>query len=320
MRRGVVSAHHSVSIDERLNLRPTLGQGRWRRNPYEYTPHHSLKIKIEVTFLIIILLTILGLCFFHPYFLLRTFTFQGLECIEEKKLLASLEQHLDGKQYFFFSKKNYFATNLQTLRNGLYSDYSFETLFIQKKFPHTLNIVVNEKPPAFIYDNGLTYTLISQTGEKLEFFRNVEENEWQAITKTVTSTNENGEEETHQEVVSRIHKPNVQTLLVGGKKLPVLYDTRSDAAKISIVFSQQVVQGIQKWSNFLENKAIPLTYIELLDGGEEGYIKTVQGWGIYVKFSDADLAFPIFLSILPEINRSATQYIDMRYLSRVYWK
>lgn len=318
MKHGVVSSHHTIGIEERLNLRPTLNDGRWRRNPYG--SHQILwKTKVELGILVATGIGIFALCFFHPYFTVRTYSFTGLERIEEKKLLASVEQNLSGKYFHIFSKQNYFSVNLEQLKNSLNSEYSFEQITLQKKFPHSLTLEIKEKPPVFIYDDGVNYTLIGESGERLELFRAVEENEWQAITKMVTSTNEQGEEELHQEIVSRMHKPNLQTLLVAGKKFPVLYDARMNIDHTNILFSEPVVEGIHKWNQFLENKKIPVTFFELLDGGEEGYIKTTQGWGMYVKFADADLAFPIFLSVLPQMN-NATQYIDMRYLNRVYWK
>ena len=319
MKHGVVSSHHTIGIEERLNLRPTLSQGRWRRNPYEPN-QKNWKIKIEAIILMTTALALFGLCFFHPYFTVRTYSFVGLERIEEKKLLTSIETNLSGKRFHIFSAKNYFSLDLQALTDTLNREYSFEHISLQKKFPHTLAVEIQEKPPVFIYDNGVNYILIGERGEKLELFRPVEENEWQVVTKTVSSTNAQDEKEEQQEVVSRSHTPNLKKLLVAGKKFPVVYDTRNNIDQNTLVFPQAVVDGISKWNLFLDNKNIPITFVQLLDGGEEGYIKTTQGWGIYVKFADADVAFPIFLSVLPQVNRSATQYVDMRYLNRVYWK
>lgn len=320
VRRGVSSSHEGVSIDERLSLRPQHGEARWRRNPYE-RERGAWKRTGETVLLGGALLTIFILCYFHSYFTVRTLSFQGLERVSETKITEFTSNKISGKKLLVFKKNNYFSLNIQSLRESLEKEYSFENITVQKKFPHTLIVQVKEKPSALIYDNGQEYTLIGEHGEKLETLRVVTPEEWQAVTRVVTSTNTLGEVETKQEVLKNIHKPDVKSLLVMGKKLPILYDTEQGASTSTIAVEQSTVDGLRKWSDFLETRMkIPVAYTELLEGGEDGYIHTTQGWGIYIKFADADTAFPIFLSLLPKIDQKTVSYIDMRYLSRVYWK
>lgn len=322
MKRGVIPpVHHSIGIEDRLSLRPeTTHTGRWRGNPYERTKN-SIKTRFELIFLGLVVMAIFGLCFFHPYFQVKTYSFQGLERVPEQQVKEFIAQQLDGKQLFFFYKNNYFSLNLKKLQQTLNTQYSFETLTLEKRFPHLLHIEIKEKPPALIYDDGTQYTLIGEKGEKLEGLRSVQPNEWQSIMRTVTSTNELGEVEMKQEEVARVHRPDIKNLVVANKNYPILYNPLAANSNQPLNISEKTVQGIKKWYGFLVHEAnIPVTYIQLLEGGEEGLVKTTENWGIYIKFDNADEGFPIFQSLLPQINRSTVEYVDMRYLSRVYWK
>ena len=252
---------------------------------------------------------------------MKTYSFQGLERVPEQQVKEFIAQQLDGKQLFFFYKNNYFSLNLKKLQQTLNTQYSFETLTLEKRFPHLLHIEIKEKPPALIYDDGTQYTLIGEKGEKLEGLRSVQPNEWQSIMRTVTSTNELGEVEMKQEEVARVHRPDIKNLVVANKNYPILYNPLAANSNQPLNISEKTVQGIKKWYGFLVHEAnIPVTYIQLLEGGEEGLVKTTENWGIYIKFDNADEGFPIFQSLLPQINRSTVEYVDMRYLSRVYWK
>lgn len=320
MRRGVSSSSDGVSIDDRLALRPPHGEARWRRNPYA-REEGKLKRTGEMVLLVGTLLTIFILCYFHSYFTVDTLSFKGLGRLPESKIREFTTNEISGKRFFIFHKNNYFSLDVNRLKEVLNNEYSFEKVTVEKKFPHTLIITVNEKPPALIYDNGIEYTLIGEHGEKLEVLRSVTPEEWQAFTRTVTSTNALGEVESREEVLQKVHRPNMKTLLVMDKKFPILYDLQASASTSTFPLSQTVVDGLKKWNDFLGTRVnVPLTYVELLEGGEDGYIHTEEGWGVYMKFADADAAFPVFFSILPKIDRKSTQYVDMRYLSRVYWK
>jgi len=315
------SSDMPVSIDDRLSLRPSTSlESRWHRNPYQ-RHHNVIKTRLELLFLGVVVVTSIALCFFHPYFRIHTISFAGLERVDELRVRESTQNYLNGKTGFLFYKNNYFLVNLKKLKESLNTEYSFASISLEKHFPRRLHIEVKEKPPALVYDNGREYILIGAQGEKLEYLRPVDEKEWQIITHTVSSTNELGEVTMGQEIINRIHHPDLKTSVIAGKYYPLVYDLKSSAIQELSTLPQTTVEGITSWYEFLTTQAsVPVDHIQLLEGGEEGYVKTKENWGIYIKFIHATDAFPIFTSLLPQIDRKTVQYVDMRYLTRVYWK
>lgn len=320
VKRGVFSSQHGVGIDERLSLRPFDGEKRWSRNPYEPRPAQALKRKVEVGVFVVSLLTIFGLCFFHPYFSIRVYSVSGLHRMSESVLTQSIQHQLEGKKYFVLNKNNYFAIDVSKVRDNLLSEYSFQSIRIQKKFPHTLAVEAVEKTPVFLYDSGKEYTLVGEQGEKLEVIRAVGPDEWSVVSRMVSSTSSTAEGLAQQEIVSQTHRPNTANLVVAGVSYPILFDAREISQSREYIFPIHIVQGIKKWNEFLISKGMALSFIEMQGGGEEGYIHSTGGCDIAMKFADADIAFPVFLSLLPQIDKKTCQYVDMRYLSRVYWK
>ncbi len=323
MQRNKFSSSHSISIDDRLSLRPsTTEYGRWRRNPYARSSSSATtKTRIELFILLILLGSIFALCFFHPFFQIRSFSFTGLNRVGESSVFTFVESKLHTKILWVFPQKNYFLFSTSQLESALKNEYRFADVRVEKKFPHILKVEVEEKPPAIVYDNQENYILIGKQGEKLETLGPVQQNEWQIFTQTVSSTNEAGEFVLKTEETGRIHHPNQEMSKLSGMHYPLVHDIRKHRPIENVILSETTVGAIEKWFDFLQNQAkIKPQIFELLEGGEEAFIRTDKNWGIYIKFDHTTDAFPIFLSLLPQISKNAVEYVDMRYLTRVYWK
>lgn len=321
VKRGVVTSSDSFDIEARLNLRPSQERNRWRKNIYSHDTNGN-KNKFKLFLLVSTSLALFILCFFHPYFSVRTLSVEGLERTDEKKVIISLEQLLQGKHFLIFPTNNYFSLNVNNIYTQLQSQYSFQSIQLEKKFPHSLTVKVVEKPPALIYDNGKEYILIGQKGEKLETLRAVGDGEWQIIKQVVSSTasvSSTAAIPQMQEV--RIHIPDTKQVMVAGKSYPLVYDKRVLPDSNSNVISEDIIQGIQKWNDLLwTHSNIHVSYIEILENGTEGFFKTTEGWGIYANFTNSDQAFPLFMTLLPQVDKKKMAYLDVRYLNRVYWK
>ncbi len=322
MRRGKFSPSYSISIEDRLSLRPeSTFEGRWRRNPYPKESPHTLKTRIELGIFFLLILSIFFLCFFHPFFQIRNVSFSGLSRIQESKIQEFTQTILQGNTLFFLPKKNYFLLNKKKLESSLQNEFSFEKLSIEKKFPHILIIRVEEKIPALVYDNQKNYLLLGKQGEKLEVLAPILDNEWEIFSQIVTSTTETGETIQKTEEIGRKHHPNQSMGKIGEKNYPLVHDTRKNISEQDVSLPETTVDSILKWYDFLENRAhVSVKVFEILEGGTEAFIWTKENWGIYIKFMNTIEAFPIFLSLLPQINQNNLEYIDMRYLTRVYWK
>lgn len=322
IKRGSQNSLEIIDIESRLNIRPTLGTNRWKREVQHDGISLVQKRTFHKIFLFITLFAITGICFFHPFFSLRTFEIQGLERTPEKNVYISLQKYFDQKNWFFLSFSNYYAFNENNLITMLQQEYPFESISLKKKFPHSLNIVVHEKPGAFVFDDGKNYILIGKTGERLETLRSLLETEWNTITtpvSTLTTSTTSTTEIFPQIKETRVHTPDFTLTKIASKSYPLVYDPKGRMDQKT--FSKEVVEGILEWNEFLWKKQnIAITYIELLENSTEGYVRTSAGWGIYVSFLNTDQALPLFQDIFTKIDKGVLEYIDFRYLQRIYWK
>lgn len=324
MKRGSQNSSDIIDIESRLNIRPTLTTNRWKREIRHIHVPQVKKRTFHIFFLVVSIFVMLGMCLFHPFFSLRVIEIQGLERVSEKQVYLSIKKNLEGKKWFFFSASNYSTFRKSTLIESLQNEYPFETIQITKKFPHSLSVLVTEKPAAFLLDTGKEYVLIGQTGERLETIRSVTDTEWQTINSvvdtiltTLTSTTSTPQI-VEQTIQTRVHSPDLSLTKIASKSYPMVYDPKGVMDQKN--FSIEAVQGIQKWNQFLwEKQRITVSSIELLENNE-GYIKTSAGWGIYVSFLNTDQAFLLFDDVFAKVDKAALHYIDLRYLQRIYWK
>jgi hypothetical protein len=322
IKRGSKNSSDIIDIESRLNIRPTLTTNRWKREIRHIHVSEMKKRTFHIFFLVFALFAMTGICLFHPFFSLRTIEIQGLDRINEKQVYLSIKQNLEGKKWFVFSSSNYYLFQKSTLIQILKNQYPFETIQISKKFPHSLHILVTEKPAAFLLDTGKEYVLIAQTGERLETIRSVTEGEWQTVNSVIdtviTTSTSSTPEIVQQTIQTRTHSPDLSLTKIASKSYPMVSDPKGIMDQKT--FSTEVVAGIQKWNQFLwEKQRIAVSFIELLENNE-GYIKTSAGWGTYVSFFNTDQAFALFDDVFSKVDTATLHYIDFRYLQRIYWK
>jgi len=161
-------------------------------------------------------------------------------------------------------------------------------------------------------------------GKIVEVLRKVGEDEWQEITKTVTSTNELGEDIQETKVIERIHRPALNDIIKELGDYPLVYDKRGFTREINTgVLQPKTVQGIITWFNLVNKRTdIPFGYIIIDNELGDAVIKTREGWGILVQLqTDVETQFEELQYLLKnKINRPHLNYIDLRFPGRVYWR
>ncbi len=222
-----------------------------------------------------------------------------------------------------FPQNNFFALDIDDIRNILQQKYAFKSITIRKSFPHTLDISVEEKLSKIIYDNGEQYSLVDANGKISEILRIVDDSEWRVIKKTVTSTNANGQEVNTEQILSKFHTPNYKKILTEVGDYPLVYDSRGKKiGKGEQILNDVAVQALIQWYEVLKkNTDIPLTYFYLEKEVGDVSIKTTEGWIIKAKL-DSKVAeqFQTLEYILKQkVKRSELQYIDVRFSGRAFW-
>jgi cell division septal protein FtsQ len=75
-----------------------------------------------------------------------------------------IDEQLDSRRYLIFKNNNYFLFNQDKLSQLLMENYNLDYVEIVKKFPHTLEITVQEKISQFIWQKDDTLYLLGANG------------------------------------------------------------------------------------------------------------------------------------------------------------
>lgn len=298
----------------------------WRpkkRNPFLRPEGPQWRTRIYASILISALLLMFGILSFHSIFRISQVSISGLQRIDQIEFESATRAIMDTKKFFFLPGDNFFHIDIPELKDILLSRYPIQDISIEKVFPGTLTIAVNERISTIIYDNGDEYVYIGLNGHVVELLRTIGENEWYEVTQTVSSTREDGTVELKEEVIDRYHIPDVSAVRNDLGDYPIVYDTRHlDVTVQASVLEKQTVDGIVSWFNMMRQKEIPLSYIEIDHELGEATLFTSEGWSLHVNVIEeierqvADMEY----ILTHHATRPHIKYIDLRYKGRVYWQ
>jgi cell division septal protein FtsQ len=102
-------------------------------------------------FIILIFSALLYLFCFSPLFSLRQVKIEGVSRIPEAELADFAWQQSQGRQAFLFKQSNLLFFQEETLAAALSENFSFDSLRVYKRWPHTLVISAGERSLAFIW-------------------------------------------------------------------------------------------------------------------------------------------------------------------------
>lgn len=283
----------------------------------------KIKFYIKISVIVTTFLGTFGLLFLHPFFTMRVIDIKNLQRLPENEIRDTVSGILSYKKYYIFPQNNYFLIDLSDLHEIVTGKYPMKKLTIRKVFPHTLSLEVEEKPSKIIYDNGEQYSFLDEDGRISEIVRVVDPSEWKVISKSVTSTNEKGEEISSEEILSRFHSPDYKSVRLEIGEYPLVYDQRGKkVSKNEQVLEIKTLEGIMDWYQKIKNQTdVPLSYFEF--GQELGdiIIKTSEGWIIKAKLNESiEMQFQTLQYILREkVKRPNLQYIDVRFSGKAFW-
>lgn len=245
----------------------------------------------------------------------------GLQRITEVEFNDAVDSTVNYKKFFIFPGKSYLFVNVNNIKDILQKRFALESIVVEKTFPQTLNIIVEEKLSTIIYDNGEKYSYLGLNGNVVELAQNVTADEWLEKIVITTTTLADGTIHEESKVVDRKHSPAIDRV---GRELgnyPVVYDLRGLDVDVNVnVLAEPVVQGVIEWFNFFEKQSdIPFGYIVMDGGTGEGVIKTREGWEALVRFEDVKRQFDELLFVLnTSAKRGSFSYIDLRYKGKVF--
>lgn len=102
-------------------------------------------------FIILIFSALLYLFCFSPLFSLRQVKIEGVSRIPEAELADFAWQQSQGRRALIFKQSNLLFFQEETLTAALSENFSFDSLRVYKRWPHTLVISAGERNLAFIW-------------------------------------------------------------------------------------------------------------------------------------------------------------------------
>ncbi|HBU06479.1 MAG TPA: hypothetical protein DEB09_00170 [Candidatus Magasanikbacteria bacterium] len=323
--RGLKIASDFIFSSSKNTVHRDFDWHKRKRNPFwQEQGEKDWKKIIELSILGIAVLSMIIISVFSHFFYIKTINITGLQRISETEIKNATLGVINYKRLFILPGQNYFIVDLDEVRDILKEKFPIESIVISKTFPNVLNINIEEKISTLIYDNGKNYSYIGTDGHIVEILRKVGDDEWQTQTKTTTSTNETGETITKTEIIKLAHIPSVRNIVNEMGDYPIVYDIRNKDTNLNDrVLDEVNVAGIINWFNLLTKKTdIPFGYVVLENDLGDGVIKTREGWNIKVKLDkEIDKQFEeLQFTLKNKVKRNNLQYIDLRYLGKVYWQ
>ncbi|HLC69689.1 MAG TPA: FtsQ-type POTRA domain-containing protein [Patescibacteria group bacterium] len=284
-----------------------------------HNPYHKEKPEMSAwrRYLGLILLwsTIIAWLFimiYSPYFRLQKIIYSGLEIIKKEDIDNDIRRNLvkDGS---WWPKNNFFFLSEKNVANYLNERYLLNNVTVTKIFPDTLEIDLEEKISSVIYDNTQGYYLLDQEGRVIKELGLINEDEFKVITSPATTSTPTTTE--------MIHEPNYRRAKLQHGAYPIIFDKRNATTTLNeIALPEKIVQSVIFWSEAVEKQGIPrVKYFELegIYSGIKAYNESV--WDVFFQpHSDWQSQINVIKNILKTTR--PTDYIDVRYEGRVYWK
>ena len=290
-----------------------------KKNPYKEREEQSyFRIYLYLLSIIILIIGGLYILFTHQYFEIKKINVSGLNKIKKKNIISATKGIYSTKKLYFFPGNNYFIFNEKETKKILKEKFPIKKISIEKEFPDTINIAIQEKINTIIYDNGNKYAYIGLDGKVIEIIRKVGKDEWNKVAISTTSTDKNK--------IRKEHKPSTISLKKEYGNYPIIYDKRDKKIKPSNrVMKTSTVKGILKWYRKLKNnhKKIDYKYFAVESSLKNFIIYTNNNWKIKANINnrvEGQLQKIRYLLNNKLNSKTPRKYIDVRYKDRVFWK
>lgn len=297
------------------NIKPSA-----RVNPYrrEEKVKRGLSLRIKLFFLLAILLSWLALVIYLPYFHVNKIVYYGLDIIQKEEIENYIKTNY-LESWGILPHNSYFLISTGKIDNLLDKKYSLNRLEVRKKFPNTLEVDLEEKMSSVIYDNGEKYFLLDNEGTVLKILGET----GVIIQPTFATTTSDSASSTLLAVLNtNIHKPDYLKIKSNFGNYPIIFDTRylPVTEKQNNILSPKIIASTIAWRDQLEKEGIASTKYFITENPLAGLGGiTNKGWTVYWQ-PDADLNLQIQNLKIVLKSEQVTEYIDLRFGERVYWK
>lgn len=237
---------------------------------------------------ILVGLLVIYLIFYSPLLKITKIEIQGVDHTSAKTIEEKfIKWQLDQRKWLIFKQSNIMLFDKNWLRRNLEEKYAPQSLVIDKKFPHSLYVEINEKSPEFVWITSDQYYYIDQNGQIAANINN--KNEVENLTLIYDESNEPV-------------KPG-QAILTEEK----------------VTFIKDLVQNLSEIASIeVESYSMPNSL------NTQFNVQTMAGYKIYFDTSkDLETQVTKLKRVIDEKdipNQPPAEYIDLRIGDRVYLK
>lgn len=239
---------------------------------YTRTPVHTRYPRFVRYGLTIIALILIGQSVFQiPLFKITRIHISGVRYLNEEAVYSFVEHELNRRRFIFFKNNNFFITATNRLKQRLENELYVTVTKIDKGFPHTLSLTVDEKISAFALQTQDRLITIGSTGEWVETVVQPSENQTViaderaipgsaidiAYLEALTVTKEEWERSIRPTlVISRFHLTDDSTLIEA---------STSEGYSVKLRADKGIASQIQRLSAVIEGIAGSAAATEYID-------------------------------------------------------
>jgi len=137
------------------------------RNPFfHHKSRDKRKISANICVFLGILLVIFLVWFFFaaPFWRLQNIKVSGLTRLENSEITRIIWEKAAQKHWLIFHENNIFLFDASAVQAEIVANYNLAGAQIKKELPRTLNIIISERPYAFIFQEGSALFYASANG------------------------------------------------------------------------------------------------------------------------------------------------------------